>query len=105
MARHKEAIIAANPQPAVADEALRCALTRMLTGEAVRPPDGSDVALRYIRDRVNCPRDMSVWAGRRLREALEETAAMAGPAQPPLLPTEHRRDQDPRAFRKLEAGG
>ena len=30
------------------------------------------------RDRVNVPRDMTIWAARRLREALEVTAALAG---------------------------
>ena len=29
------------------------------------------------RDRVNVPRDMTIWAARRLREALEVTAALA----------------------------
>ena len=98
--RHKDALIKANPcAEALIDEALRCALTRMLTGEAVQPPPGSDVALRYVKDRVNVPRDMSVWAARRLREALEQTAAAAGPAAGPPIPTKHRRDQDPARFR------
>lgn len=107
--RHRESLLAANPcaSPAVVDEALRCALTRLLTGEAATPPAGSDAALRYVRDRVNVPRDMSLWAGRRLREALEETAALAGSAQGPPIALEHRRDQDPRPFhmRKQQAGG
>ena len=32
----------------------------------------------YTRDRVNVPRDMTIWAARRLREALEVTAAISG---------------------------
>ena len=64
---------------------------------SVTPPPCQ--ALRYIRDRVNVPRDMSIWAGKRLRQALEDTAALAGSAQGPPIPTQHRRDQDPRAFR------
>ena len=81
---------------------VRCALTRLMTGEAVQPPPGSDKVLRYLRDRVNVPRDMSVWAARRLREALEETAALAGPEVGPPIQTQHRRDQDPRPFRSTE---
>ena len=52
------------------------------------------------RDRISVPRDMPVWAGRRLREALEQTAALAGDMQGPAIPTEHRRDQDPKLFGK-----
>ena len=78
---------------------MRCALTHLLTGERPVPPAGSDAALRYVRDRVNVPRDMSLWAARRLRAALEATAALAGPQQGPPIPVQHRRDQDPRPFR------
>jgi glutathione S-transferase len=103
--KHKDAIVRANPcgPPELVEEALRCVLTRLATGERVVPPSGSDVALRYVRDRVNVPRDMSVWAARRLREALEETAAMAGAHAGPPIPFEHRRDQDPRAFVTTQA--
>ena len=99
--KHRESIIRANPcaDAEVVDEGLRCALTRLATGEAVKPPKGSERALRYIRDRINVPRDMSLWAARRLREALEETAQMEGSAAGPPIPLEHRRDQDPRGFR------
>jgi len=99
--KHKEYILQANPRDAdLVDPALRCALTYLLTGETVEPPAGSDVALRYIRDRVNVPRDMSIWAARRLREALEVTAAIAGDGEGPMIEVRHRRDQDPRAFGK-----
>ena len=65
------------------------------------------IALRYIRDRVNVPRDMGLWPARRMREALEATAALAvtpgngqeGQQGPPI-PTNHRRDQNPLAFRR-----
>ena len=86
--RHRESVIGSNPcaTPAVVDEALRCALTLLLTGEPCLPPPDSDAALRYVRDRVNVPRDMSLWAARRLREALHETASLAGPKQgPPIM--------------------
>ena len=100
--RHRESVIGSNPcaTPAVVDEALRCALTLLLTGEPCLPPPDSDAALRYVRDRVNVPRDMSLWAARRLREALNETASLAGPKQGPPIATDHRRDQNPLPFRR-----
>ncbi|QDZ19791.1 glutathione S-transferase [Chloropicon primus] len=97
--KHRANIVRANPcEDDVADEALRCALTGLVNGELVTPPSGGDVALRYIRDRVNVPRDMSLHAARRMRTALEATAALAGSGEGPPIPTSHRRDQDPRAF-------
>ena len=57
------------------------------------------MALRYLRDRVNVPRDMSIYAARRMRTALERTAALAGDGEGPPIPVNHRRDRDPRAFR------
>lgn len=99
--RHRESVIGSNPcaTPAVVDEALRCALTLLLTGEPCLPPPDSDAALRYVRDRVNVPRDISLWAARRLREALNETASLAGPKQGPPIAKDHRRDQNPLPFR------
>jgi glutathione S-transferase len=99
MVRHRENIIKVNPASTeVIDPALRCALTYMITGDVCEPPAGSDVGLRYLRDRINVPRDMSIYAAKRLREALETTAALVGDAQPDPLPIRHRRDQDPVNF-------
>jgi glutathione S-transferase len=99
MLKHWENIVKVNPAPqAVIDPALRCALTYLITGNICEPPSGSDLGLRYLRDRINVPRDMSIYAAKRLREALEATAALAGDAQPEPLPTRHRRDQDPMNF-------
>ncbi|WP_017300702.1 glutathione S-transferase family protein [Nodosilinea nodulosa] len=97
--KHRENIMKVNPADReVIDPALRCALTHLITGDVCNPPAGSDRALRYLRDRINVPRDMSIYAAKRLREALEATAALAGDAQPDPLPTRHRRDQDPANF-------
>lgn len=97
--KHRSNLIKVNPAAdSLCDEALRCALTHMMTGAACKPPEGSDIALRYIRDRVNVPRDMSIYAAKRLREALEVTAAMAGLRQGPPIPLNHRRDQNPVEF-------
>jgi glutathione S-transferase len=100
--KHRANIIRVNPaDDKLMDEALRCALTRLMTDKDCTPPSGSDLALRYLRDRINVPRDMSIYAAKRLREALEETAALAGDRQSPPLPLKHRRDQDPANFVKI----
>jgi glutathione S-transferase len=97
--KHHVNIIKVNPaEDSLMDEALRCALTRMMTGEDCTPPPDSDLALRYLRDRVNVPRDMSIYAAKRLREALEATAALVGSRQNPPIPLNHRRDQNPLSF-------
>ncbi len=97
--KHRNNIIRVNPaDDRLVDEALRCALTCLMTNEACMPPPGSDLALRYLRDRINVPRDMSIYAAKRLRQALEKTAALAGDRQSPPLPTQHRRDQNPANF-------
>lgn len=97
--KHRENIIRVNPaKDKVFDEALRCALTTMMTEETCQPPNGSDVALRYLRDRINVPRDMSIYAGKRLRDALETTASLVGDRQGIPIPIKHRRDQDPTNF-------
>ncbi|MGG6270320.1 glutathione S-transferase family protein [Leptolyngbya sp. AN03gr2] len=99
--KHRSNIIRVNPSnDRVMDEALRCALTRMMTDEVCVPPAGSDVALRYLRDRISVPRDMSIYAAKRFRTALEETAALVGNSQGTPIPLKHRRDQDPANFAK-----
>ncbi|MGF1601837.1 MAG: glutathione S-transferase family protein [Thermosynechococcaceae cyanobacterium] len=100
VAKHRENIIQVNPaEDHLFDEALRCALTHMMTAEDCPPPTGADPALRYLRDRISVPRDMSIYAAKRLRTALEETAALVGEGQGPAIPVNHRRDQDPKNFR------
>lgn len=102
--KHHDLIVSANcvENKAIVDEALRCALTTLVsqTGQVCGVQDKTAAtALYYIRDRINVPRDMSVHAARRLRRALTLTAAEAGPGiQGPPIPIKHRRDQDPRLF-------
>ncbi|MFM7190786.1 MAG: glutathione S-transferase, partial [Microcystaceae cyanobacterium] len=99
--KHRHNLIKVNPaENALFEEALRCALTYLITGEVCSPPQGSDVALRYLRDRVCVPRDMSLYAAKRLREALEVTASLVGDRQGVPIPVNHRRDQDPANFGK-----
>jgi glutathione S-transferase len=97
--KHRTNLIRVNPVDGeLFDEALRCALTHLMTGAACIPPPGSEIGLRYLRDRISVPRDMSIFAAKRLREALEKTAARVGNGQGPPIPTQHRRDQDPANF-------
>jgi glutathione S-transferase len=97
--KHRANIIRVNPaEDELFDQALRCALTNLITGETCLPPAGSDAGLRYLRDRISVPRDMSIYAAKRLREALEQTAALAGDKQGAPIPVKHRRDQDPANF-------
>jgi len=99
--KHRQNIIRVNPaDDRLFDEALRCALTNMIKDDAgCVPPDGADAALRYLRDRISVPRDMSIYAAKRLREALEKTAALVGDRQGVPIPFKHRRDQDPINFK------
>ncbi len=97
--KHHANIIRVNPaDDQLFDEALRCALTNMITDQVATPPSDSDIALRYLRDRISVPRDMSIYAAKRLREALEKTAALVGDRQSTPIPVKHRRDQDPLNF-------
>ena len=97
--KHHANIIRVNPaEDELFDEALRCALTHMMTGETCQPPAGSDAGLRYLRDRINVPRDMSIYAAKRLRQSLEATAALVGNKQSIPIPFKHRKDQDPVNF-------
>ncbi|ELR98669.1 glutathione S-transferase family protein [Gloeocapsa sp. PCC 73106] len=97
--KHRANLIRVNPAPdELFETALRCALTYMMTGEVCTPPVGADPALRYLRDRISVPRDMSIYAAKRLREALETTAQQAGDQNSIPIPFDHRRDQDPANF-------
>ncbi|QCS48549.1 glutathione S-transferase family protein [Picosynechococcus sp. PCC 11901] len=98
--KHRRNIVKVNPaNDQFFDQALRCALTAMITGEVCEPPKDADKALRYLRDRLNVPRDMSIYAAKHLRTALEKTAQLAGERQGEPIPVRHRRDQDPANFR------
>ncbi|MGB3296951.1 MAG: glutathione S-transferase family protein [Phormidesmis sp.] len=97
--KHWQNIVRVNPtEDTIFDEALRCGLTHMMTGQICAPPMGSDAGLRYLRDRISVPRDMSLYAARELRSALENTAALVGDRQGPPISPQHRRDQNPVEF-------
>ena len=75
--KHKDNILKINPVDL--DQALRAALTWMMTGDLVEniPPE-SGKGLRYLKNRINVPRDMPLWSARRFREALEKVASIEG---------------------------
>ena len=102
--KHKDAIMKVNPMndKDKLDEALRMALTYLMTDEKEieANPDGCEIGLRYIRDRINVPRDMPIWSARRLRAALEFVASKsATDKKSPPIPTSHRKDQEPKYFK------
>lgn len=100
--KHRDGILQINPTPSEClDPALRAALTHLITGETCLPPADSDSGLRYLRDRINVPRDMSIYAAKHLRQALETTAALVGDQQGEPIPIRHRRDQNPLNFRSV----
>ncbi len=97
--KHHLKLIRVNPaDDRLTDRALRCAMTNMMTGTVCIPPPEADAALRYLRDRISVPRDMSIYAAKRLRAALESTAALVGVAQGLPIPVNHRLDQNPINF-------
>jgi glutathione S-transferase len=106
--KHRAVLLAVNPEgaqrgPDAADRldtALRCSLTALLHHGVppCAPPKGTAAGLRYLRDRISVPRDMSLHAARHLRQALEATASLDGDQQGPAIPVQHRRDQNPQPF-------
>ena len=97
--RHRHQLLALNPLgPEGFDQPLRAALTHLITGDSCQPTSGSAAALRYLRDRISVPRDMPLPAARLLRQCLEATAALDGPASPRPVPSRDRFDQNPQAF-------
>ena len=83
------------------DDGLRCALTFLLTGMPCKPTvEDAALACIYVRDRVCVPRDMTIWAAKRFRWALTETAKLQGYDESRVKPVivEKRLDQFPGPF-------
>ncbi|KAI8612166.1 glutathione S-transferase [Chytriomyces sp. MP71] len=106
--KHHIPIEQVNPDKTTFDEALRAAMTNLLVGrdgvafDRVKPPAGSAMGLRHLKNQISVPRDMSAGAANLLRQELEATAALDADAEPPALPTRHRRDQDSLPFQSKQ---
>ena len=102
--QHHKSIVRVNPveNKDNVDEALRCVVMKLLLNDgedAPSPPRDSDLSLRYIRDRINVPRDMPMWSARRLRQACEDVAKACGNRRSDVsISSRHRRDQNPVPF-------
>ena len=82
------------------DSGMRAALTYLLTGKAC--PNlkiNSHSALRYVKDKVSVPGDMSIWAAKRFRQACEDTASQIAPqkngVEEIIINERSRSDQNP----------
>ena len=102
MIKHHETLASKSPFGEEAfDDGVRCALTLLLTGQQIAPATkDADHAIRYIRDRISVPRDMSIWAAKNLRQSLEDTAQLIStdPEGRYSIPISNRKDQDPSPF-------
>ena len=97
--KHKENIIRANPsENNIFDIALRSALTFMIHGKIHKPNNIPSSGLRYLRDRISVPRDMTIISARLLRQSLERIAELEESNEIYEIPIRHRYDQNPANF-------
>ena len=97
--KHKENIIRANPsENNIFDIALRSALTFMIHGKIHKPNNIPSSGLRYLRDRISVPRDMTIISARVLRQSLERIAELEESNEIYEIPIRHRYDQNPANF-------
>ncbi len=97
--KHKDNIIKSNPyKNKFFDESLRSALMHMIKGEINVPNKINGKALKYLKDRISVPRDMSVISARLLRQSLNKIASLSLEKNIDRVPTDHRYDQDPKFF-------
>ena len=79
---------AINPFGAAAyEDGMKAALQFMLTGEKIKPAaKDAGLALRFVKDRISAPHDMSVWAAMHLKQACIEIAEIAGVDESRVIP-------------------
>ena len=97
--KHKENLIKVNPyNKGFFEESLRSALTHMITGEVRIPEKLSGKSLRYLKNRISVPRDMSIISARLLRQSLNKIELLSENNEIDKIPLKHRYDQDPINF-------
>ncbi|MBO6979092.1 MAG: glutathione S-transferase domain-containing protein [Prochlorococcus marinus XMU1428] len=97
--KHKENLLKVNPYDKESfEESLRSALTHMITGEVAIPKKLSGISLRYLKNRISVPRDMTIISARLLRQSLNKIESLSDINEIDEIPFRHRYDQDPRNF-------
>ena len=70
----------------------------MITGEVRVPDKLSGDSLRYLKNRISVPRDMSIISARLLRQSLNKIELLSDNNEIDKIPLKHRYDQDPINF-------
>ncbi len=97
--KHKDNIINANPyQKDLFEEALKCALTYMMTSEVNEIPNKAAISINYLKNRISVPRDMPILSARLLRQSLNKIESPCINSKIDRIPDKHRYDQDPAKF-------
>ena len=97
--KHKKNLIEINPYDKESfEESLRSALTHMITGEVRITEKLSGKSLRYLKNRISVPRDMSIISARLLRQSLNKIELLSNNNEIDKIPLKHRYDQDPINF-------
>ncbi len=97
--KHKDNLIKVNPyDKEFFEESLRSALTHMITGEVRIPEKLSGKSLRYLKNRISVPRDMSIISARLLRQSLNKIELLSDNNKIDKIPLKDRYDQDPINF-------
>ena len=97
--KHKDNLIKVNPyDEELFEESLRSALTHMITGQVKIPKKFSGKSLRYLKNRISVPRDMSIISARLLRQSLNRIEVLSDNNEIDKIPLNHRYHQDPKNF-------
>ena len=70
----------------------------MMTGEVRIPKKLSGISLRYLKNRISVPRDMTIISARLLRQSLNKIESLCDINKIDKIPIRHRYHQDPRNF-------
>ena len=97
--KHKDNIINANPyKKHLFDEALRSALTYMLTSEINKVTSAAVLSIIYLKNRISVPRDMPLISARLLRQSLSKIETPILNSKIDNISDINRYDQDPAKF-------